>query len=227
MGLTNRRWLFIFSFLIFISVTHSVVFADDSGGSRHLEGSAGYGFGSLNVISPSNDIKINPAQILLFAGEKSFNFLHLYLEAMAQYVKTSGNLNYNYNGSANYQATSVNVSLDNFGAGFGLRFKIIENQPIRPFVGAGGIGNYMQLTYDSSLRTAAVTTTGNDYKTQDAVLDFSSYAEVGFELALTNEWGIQVFDRYIDSNTRPITTMKSQMLHYTENFYIFSIFTHF
>jgi hypothetical protein len=208
-------------FFLFISSSHA------SEESAHLEGSVTYGFGPVNVLSPSTDLKINPAQVFSLNGEKSFSLLHLYLEAMFIYTKTTASVNYNYTTAVNYVATNANAGLDIYGAGFGLRFKILDHSAIRPFAEFGGLGNYMQFTYDSSIRTANNMSSGSDFKSLDAVLDFGTYVEGGFEIDVGRGSGIQIADRYLDSNSRPLATLKNQMIHYMANFYLFSVFSRF
>ena len=83
------------------------------------------------------------------------------------------------------------------------------------------------MTYDGTLKTPAILALGNDYRGIDGGLDFGMYGEVGVEMDLSSSFGISLADRYIDANTRPLDTLKKQMVHYAVNIYSLSLFTHF
>lgn len=219
--------IFVLSSLPFFQISDS---AKASEGSDHrlLTGSLSGGSANFNVLAPTNSVTMNPGFELSLEGEKGFGFLHLFLVGMIDYTKLTGSLNYNYaSPTANYSASNINYSLDDIRGGFGVRLKIIEESPVRPYVEAGALGGYLQISYDNSLRTPGVLAAGNDFKTIEGVIDFGTYAEAGFEIDFSSIWGLKIADRYWDSSTRPLQTVGNQSIHYWTNMYMFGLYSHF
>jgi hypothetical protein len=194
---------------------------------RSLSFSLSAGTAQFTVLSPS-DMLLGNGFYLSLEGEKPFGFFGLYLESAVGYLKTTGKLNYNYVGStANYVTPNVGFNLDKFQIGLGLRGKLIERAAIRPYIEAGGNASYDQITYDNSLRTPAIVALGGDFRTSESILDFGIYGEAGVEIDLSADWGLRLANRYMNVSTRPIETMKQQMVRYEVNIYMLSLFATF
>lgn len=214
---------FIFYFLL------NAPLAEGQSRRQPLTASVGGGAVNFNPITPAADIRMNPGSYFFVGGEKGFGFLHMYLEAALEYLKASGNLNYNFTSGTNinYAVSNVNYSLDDLGGAVGLRLKLVEYFPLRPYVEGGGTGGYLQLTYDNSLKTPAVLAQGNDFKTLEGVLTFGAYLEGGFEMDVAPAAGIRIAVRYSDASTRPVDTLRKQILHYTAQIYYGGIYLGF
>ncbi len=195
---------------------------------RPMAGSINLGTAQFNALNPSSDFKMNNGIFLSLDGEKPFSYLGLYLEAGISYLKTSGQANYYFTSTtANYSATNVDFNAEEVQGSFGIRVKFLEHLSLHPYLGCGISGGYFQVTYGNGLQTAKVLATGEDYKTYDGVLDFSTYGEVGAELELSNSYGIRVLDRYSEGNTRPLETLRKQPLRFSANAYLLSLYAKF
>jgi len=200
-----------------------------AGNHSRLAVGAGFGGAQLTTIGPSNDIRLGSGAYFNVEAEKPFGSLPVYFEAGLQYTHASGSANYSYLSSTNinYVQNNVNVALDDFGFNVGIRLKIFDNSAFRPYIEAGGDAGYFQLTYDSSLRSAAITSLGNDFKTIDGALDFGFYGEGGFEVDLTETFSLRAGYRYINNSTRAVDTLRKQQVTYTNGIIYGGLAWHF
>ncbi|MDZ4678763.1 MAG: hypothetical protein SGI74_14800 [Oligoflexia bacterium] len=201
---------------------------NSGGGQTRPTGALSAGVAQFNVLSPG-DIRMNNGQFFSLSGEKGFGFWRLYIEALFDYYKTTGTLNYNYQSptGVTYTANQVNYGFEKFLGGVGIRWKIIQRAPFRPYIEAGVGAGYVQISYDQTLRTSALTALGRDFKTFDTVLDFTHYGEAGFEFGLIKSFGIKVAARYMDCSMRILETLRKQSPRYTTLIYYGGIFASF
>lgn len=194
-------------------------------GHTSFDGTLGAGYENLSVQGPANNFKINNGTTFNIQGEKSFGGTPFYLNVGLNYLQTSGNLNYFYSSpTATYAANMVNYADNDFQLNVGLRLKFFDGHPIRPYVEAGALAGYMQISYDSSLRTPAVLAAGTDYKTLDTALEFGYYAEAGFEFQVGQGWGIRLGAHYVNSGSKALVTLNNQSVSYTGMNYYGGIF---
>ncbi len=194
-------------------------------GRSRFDGTLAGGFEQFSITSPTSGFQINNGTTFKFQGEKPFGNSPLYLTSGVSYLRTTGDLNYNYTSpTATYTASNVNYLADDFRLDIGLRVKFFNTEVIRPYIEGGGVAGYLQISYDSSLRTPAVIAAGNDYKTLEDVLEFGYYAEGGFELQTGTNWGVRIAYNYLNCTTRNILTLKNQNVSYTGSTYYGGIF---
>jgi opacity protein-like surface antigen len=194
---------------------------------NRLDGSIGAGLLQLNVSNPSTDFKIGNTTNFNLQAEKPFGNSPLYLSVGFNYFKSTGQLNYSYTSpQATYTQANANFTADDFTLNLGLRVKFFEASIIKPYIEAGGLGGYMQLSY-SNLNSSAFSSLGSDYKTVDNTLEFGYYGEAGLEFQPDANWGLRLGYHYLSSTTRAIATLKNQNLNYTGNLYYAGLFWHF
>jgi opacity protein-like surface antigen len=190
-----------------------------------FDGTISGGFSQFSVLSPSPDISMNNGTEFSLQAEKPFGLSPFYLVVSANYIKASGLLNYNYvSPTATYVASNVNYSSSDYSLDFGLRLKFFDSHHIRPYMEAGGSAGYLQVSYDSSLRTPAVVAAGTDYKTLENVLEFGYYGEAGLEIQFSSNWGVRAAYHYMNTTTRNVQTLKNQSIIYTGNIYYGGLF---
>lgn len=178
----------------------------------NIEGGIQAASATFNSISPSSSsFKLNSGTIFALHGLKSMGLPGFYLVGAAQYLKTSGALNYNYTSpnSVTYQATGVNFAYDNFSVLLGVRVKLLDRSLVRPFVEGAVSGGYTQILFDSNLRTAAVVAAGSDYKTTDTSLDFGINFSAGLEVQMTKDFSLELFYRYLRDSMRALATFNN------------------
>jgi hypothetical protein len=214
--------------LIFISCSSLAAFAagGSSGSTRNrLDGGISAGQSTFDSISPST-VKMGTGIFLSLQAEKPFGGEPFYLEAGVDYFHNAGTLNYSYLGTVQYTANGINYLMDIYDAHLGVRFKLFDHGPVRPYIEGGGSGGFTQLSYDNTL-TSAVKLLGNDYKTVEGQLDFGTYAEAGIEFDFSSEFGIRASYRYNDSTTQAMSTLAKQQLHFIATTYYGSVYFHF
>ncbi len=190
-----------------------------------FDGSVGGGFEQFSITTPPSGFKINNGTTFAVQGEKPFGESPFFLTSGLTYVRTSGNLNYYYvSPTATYSATNVNFLEDDFRLNLGLRLKLFNSEQIRPYIEGGGVAGYLQLSYDSSLRTPAVVAAGSDFKTLENILEFGYYAEAGLELQTGKSWGIRLSYNYLNCTTRNILTFNNQTISYIGSSYNGALF---
>jgi len=211
-------------FLVTIFTLASGSALGDENRSR-FDGSLGAGYEQFSVTNPAAGFNVNSATSYNIQGEKPFGNSPLYLTSGLTYVRTSGNLNYNYTSpTTSYTASNVNYLSDDFRLALGLRIKFFNAQVIRPYIEGGGVAGYLQISYDNSLRTPAVVAAGNDFKTLENVLEFGYYAEGGLEFQTGANWGFRLAYNYLSCTTRNIMTLSNQSVSYIGSTYYGGIF---
>jgi hypothetical protein len=214
---------------LFLCLISSMAQGQNSGDAHpRPSGAVLAGAAQFNVLSPG-DIQINNGQVFGLKGEKGFGFWHLYIEALFEYFKSTGTLNYNYQGPSGvtYTANQVTFGFEKYFGGLGLRWKITQSTPIKPYLEVGGGAGYTQISYDSSLRAANLLARGSDYKTFDSTLDFAQYGEAGVEVGLVRSFGVVIAARYMDCTMRPLETLRKQSPHYTTLAYYGGLYANF
>ncbi len=215
--------------IVLLTAAHSAL-ASGQSKIAPLNGGLSYSPIQFNTLSPtSNELKMSNGSDFSLFGEKRFGFFHLYLTAAVDYLRTTGTANYSYFSQSGiiYTANQVGFTYDGIGASLGVKVKIIEDSLFRPYVEGGGEAFYTQFSYDSSLRTAAVTSLGSDFKTIDSFLDFAPYAEAGVEADLTNQWGLKLGARYTHHSSRMVETMAKRTITYDTMAYVIGLFFKF
>ncbi len=213
------RGFFVFALLVVSAISQA------EGVRSRVDGTLGGGPTQYAIQSPASGFNLNPGLEFNMQAEKPLGSTPFYLVFSASYSKSSGTLNYNYTSSqANYLASNVNFSLDEYRADLGIRLKFFDSHIIRPYLEGGATGGYLQFSYDSSLRTPAVVAAGTDYRTFEGALEIGYYAEGGLEVEIGNDWGIRLGYHRLVSTTRTLNTFGAQTITYTGTIYYGGLF---
>lgn len=192
-----------------------------------INGSAGVGFVTWNVLEPStSNVRFDQGTFAAIAGEKGFNFFNLYLNLSLAYMTGTGQTNYDYttlSGAEHYVGSDVNFKADLFQAGLGLKWKIIDGYWFRPYVEAGGTGGYFTIKYSDLSAKSTVTSVGNNYKKDDSLLDFGRYAEGGVEITFSDAFGVRAGARFSESRTKKFKTLNDSEIKYKSDIYYFAL----
>jgi len=225
-------WMLALATLLFASFPSH---AQTSGGSsssfkinpRGISGSAGAGVVLFDVSNPSSEFLLNQGIYGAISGERGLGALHLYLTISLSYLQTDGQTAYDYSTLAgdNYTGTDVNFTTQVFQGGLGLKFKLLQNSWVRPYVEAGGLAGYYSMTYKDV--ATKVTGPGDEAKDKDALLDFGYYYEGGVEIAFSKEFGIRAAARFTENKTKPFVTLNKQKIEYKSEIYYLSLLKSF
>src|SRR5271155_5585853 len=103
-------------------------------GRSRFDGTVSGGFSQFNVLSPTTDISMNNGTEFNLQAERPFGLSPIYLVVSANYIKSSGTLNYNYvSPTATYIASNINYSSNDYRLDLGLRIKFFDSRLIRPY----------------------------------------------------------------------------------------------
>lgn len=187
-----------------------------------VQGSAGVGFTEYTVISPKSDIEFDRGVYVTAAGEKGFDFAHLYVTISLGYMDAEGRANYDYtnlSSSTTYQVNDVNFKARMMELALGLKWKLIDNYWFRPFVEGGGIGSWNEIRYTS--KTQALSAIGSDYKSKDTMMGYGYYGEAGLEIQFSERFGVKLAGRLSEITTKELDTLGKQKLKYQgQTFYL-------
>jgi len=192
-----------------------------------IAGSAGAGIVIFDVSKPAADFALDQGIYGAVQGERGLGFAHLYLTLSLGYLQTEGQTKYNYStlSGDNYTGDDVKFKASVFQGGLGLKFKVLQESWVRPYVEAGGSGGYYQIAYTNAGST--VTGPGSDKKEKDAILDFGTYYEGGTEIAFSETFGIRVAARFTANQTKPVVTLGKQKIQYKSEIYYLSLLKNF
>ena len=215
--------LCIFGLFVFSDSAHSAGFNIKPTG---IAGSAGAGIVLFDVATPASNFRIDQGIYGSISGEKGLGALNLWLTLSLNYLQTEGQTAYNYTTLAgdNYVGTDVPYSTQLFQGGLGVKFKLL-NGWFRPYVEAGGLAGYFQMSYGEV--ATRVTGPGTDAKEKDALLDFGYYYEGGLEIAFSEEFGLRVAARITDNKSKPFETLANQRIDYKTEIYYLSVLKQF
>lgn len=195
-----------------------------SGGKLGFQGSVGVGFTDFNTQSPATDFKLDRGTYFSAQLERGFDVLHLYLTLGLNVQSATGVSNYDYtnlSSSAHYTSSDLAFKASMYELGLGLKMKLIDNYWFRPYLEAGGIGSYNQVSYDS--RISALNTTGRDYKATDIIMGSGYYGEGGVEVMFTPAWGVKLAARQAFVQTKKLETLGNRGIRLQNEIYYFSL----
>lgn len=199
-----------------------------------IVGSAGFGFVNFDTSEPlTQSFEIDDGVFTAIGGEKGLGAANLYLALSLNYLKAKGDTIYNYtstNGTTNYTSNGVvPFNLDIFQVGLGLKFKLIEDYWIRPFIEAGGLFGYFQVKYTNLTVGSNVTVTGTDtgLKRDDSLFDFGYYGEGGMEMAFSETFGVRIAMRMTKNQTKEFETLADKKVEYESQVYYLSLLKNF
>jgi hypothetical protein len=209
----SRNCFYVFGFLFLLVVgtlfsQHAKAQGSGSGSGSFninpsgISGSAGAGVVLFDVVKPSSEFLLDQGIYAAIQAERGLGFLHLYLTI-----------------SLSYLTTQV------FQGGLGLKFKLLQQSWVRPYVEAGGTGGYYQIAYKDT--ATKVTGPGSAAKDKDAILDFGTYAEGGVELAFSSTFGIRAAARFTENQTKAFVTLNNQKIQYRSEIYYLSALKNF
>jgi hypothetical protein len=184
---------------------------------------AGFGFSEYTIDKDgSNDFKMDRGVFATIAGERGFGFLNSYLTFTINLLKSSGNSNYSYTPLSGGTVTASNVSFDSnlFQFALGYKIKIFDGSWFRPYVEGGAVGGYYQIKYSISSVTGGDI---NDAKTSEQLFDSGYYAEAGFEIDFSSEFGLKVAGRQMKMTTADFETLGNSQLGYTAKIVFLSV----
>jgi hypothetical protein len=194
------------------------------GGKLGLQGSVGAGFVDFRVQSPSTDFKIDRGIFVAGQIERSFNVMHLYLTLSLSHMQAEGVANYQYSNLSNavtFTATDVKFKSAVTDLALGVKLKLIDNYWFRPYIEAGGLGGYHQISYTSKADVLAAQ--GNDYKNRDVVMGSGYYGEAGLEAMFSDSFGVKLAARESVYQTKKLETLANRPLRFNSETYYFSL----
>lgn len=220
-------------FICFVFIAPNTFAAGVSGipslptsGGAGMQGSVGIGFTDFNVLSPSDDFKIDRGTFIAATIERSFNVLHLYLTMSLSHMNAEGLANYNYtnlSSSTSYTATDVAFKAKMFDLGLGLKMKLIDEYWFRPYIEVGGLGGYDEVNYTG--KTDVLNAQGSDYKKKDIIMGSGFYGEGGFEIQFGERFGVKIAGRYSEYRTKELETLNKRNLWFrSETYYLAALF---
>ena len=195
-----------------------------TGGNLGLQGSVGAGFVAYNVQSPVLDFKLDRGIFVVGQIERGFNVLHLYLTLSLSHMLAEGVSNYEYTNlstSLRFVATDVKFKSAVTDLALGLKFKIIDNYWFRPYIEAGGLGGYHQISYTN--KSAELSAQGQDYKNKDVVMGSGYYGEAGLEAMFSERFGVKLAARESVYQTKKIETLNNRPLRFNSETYYFAL----
>jgi len=193
-------------------------------GGLGFQGSVGVGFTDFKTQFPSNDFKLDRGTYYSAQLERGFDVAHLYLTMGLNVQTASGVSNYNYtnlSSSAHYTANDMSFRATMYELSLGLKMKLIDNYWFRPYLEAGGIGSYNQVSYDS--RISSLASIGRDYKATDVIMGSGYYGEGGVEVMFTPKWGVKLAARQAFIQTKKLETLNNLGVRLQNEIYYFSL----
>lgn len=218
-----KHQLFILSLFVGIFAT-SVARAQGLPGlsGAGIQGSAGIGFTDFKVTSPEGDVEFNRGQFIAVAIERAF-VPHFYLTLTLSHMNSDGVANYdftNLSSSTTYTATDVNFKAKMNDLGIGFKLKLIDGYWFRPYLEAGGLGGYHEVSYTS--KQSVLQGQGNDYKSKDTIMGSGYYGEAGIEVAFSEKLGVKLSGRKSYYDTKELETLNNRSLRFETETYYFS-----
>lgn len=188
----------------------------------NVQGSVGIGYTDFSIQSPSQNFKMDRGTFLMAQGERGFDVLNLYLTISLGYMTTSGTANYSYTNlseTQTYTASDANFDARLMQLGLGLKMKLIDDYWFRPYIEAGGLGSYDQISYTS--KQDLLSAQGNGYKTKDTIMGYGYYGEAGFEIQFSDRFGVKIAARLGHEKTKKLETLANTPLEYnSETYYL-------
>jgi hypothetical protein len=194
-----------------------------------VAGSAGAGVISFQIQDPqASNFTVNQGTFAAVSAEHGFGFAHLYLNLSLGYLTTTGNVNYNYTtlSGTKYTASNAAFQANIFQGALGLKWKIIDDYFLRPYVEGGGTAGYFTLNY-TNLPNVLPSNSGTDYKSQDSLLEFGDYVEGGTEISFSPRFGIRAAARFVDSYSKQFDTLGKSSVHYKASIYYLALLANF
>jgi hypothetical protein len=194
-----------------------------------IQGSAGFGFVHFDIDDPNTQqLDLKQGVYASVGGEKGFGFLNSYLTISLNYLKTDGQAKYKYvNTDGTYTSSSlVDLGVNLFQAGLGLKFKLIDDSWFRPYIEGGGLFGYYQIQY-KNLTSTSITGPNTNFLTRDSIFDLGHYGEAGLEIVFSDTFGIKVAFRETWNKTKAVETLGSQEIKYKSQVYYLSLLKKF
>ncbi len=184
-------------------------------GMKGIHTYAGFGFVDFNVQQPSSAFRMDRGIYAFIGGEREVNDSGTSVTISFNYMSSEGQSFYNYTtlGGANYTGTDVTFDSANYQLGLGLRQRLFPHSWLRPYLEAGGLFGYHEITYG----TSAINSGANDpagIKSKDGLTGFGYYGEAGLEVDFSDTYGVRVGGRYQNTQTRKFVTLGDQTLQF-------------
>ena len=192
-----------------------------------VQGSVGAGFTDFTITSPAANFKIDRGTYAAAQIEHGFGTTPLYFTMTFSQMNATGNANYKYTDlgkSTTYTATNLGFRAQVLDLSLGFKWKIIDNYWFRPYIEAGGVGSYDQITYDDS---STLTAQGTAWKKTDVIMGSGGYAEGGIEVSFTDKFGVKFAAKYTDQQTKDLETQNNEKLQFKAETYYFSALMNF
>jgi hypothetical protein len=189
-----------------------------------LTGSVGIGYTDYTILDPANSFKLDRGTYTTVALERGFEAMHLYFTMALGHMTGEGRANYNYTNLTNsttYQANDLGFSASMYDLSLGFKFKIIDEYWFGPYVEAGGIGSYHELTYASN--NASLNAQGNAYKQKDVVMGSGYYGEAGIDVKFSSKFGAKFAGRFAEERTKDLETLGKGKVSLRSETYYFSV----
>jgi len=204
----------------FASAAHAQAFRGDAfrGGSfengfglKGIEAYAGAGFANFTVKSPAANFRMDQGIYAFIGGERPVNDSGLSVTISFDYMTSKGQSFYNYStlGGVQYNGSDIGFNNTNYQLGLGFKQRFFPHGWFRPFIEAGGLFGYHQISYTGPFGGIVMTGTGdpNGYKRDDGLIGFGYYGEGGIEVDFSQTYGIKIGGLYSMTETRPFETL--------------------
>jgi hypothetical protein len=194
-----------------------------------ITGSAGFGFVHFDIDDPNPQLlDLKQGVYTSVGGQKAFGFLNAYLTISLNYLKTDGKAKYKYvNADGTYTSTNlVDLGVDLFQAGLGLKIRLLDDSWFCPYVEGGGLFGYYQIQY-KNVNSTTVTGPNSAFLTRDSIFDLGHYAEAGLEITFSNTFGVKAAFRETWNKTKLVETLDKQEIKYKSQVYYLSLLKSF
>jgi hypothetical protein len=194
-----------------------------SSGNLGVTGSVGIGFTDFTVLEPVSDFKLDRGTYTTVALERGFDFANLYFTMALGHMTGEGRANYSYTNltsSTTYQATDVGFSASMYDLSLGFKVKMIDDYWFGPYIEAGGIGSYHEITYTS--KADVLTAQGANWKQKDVVMGSGYYGEAGIDVKFSQKFGVKFAGRFAEERTKDMETLAKNKISFRSETYYFS-----
>lgn len=192
-------------------------------GQGTFSGVAGYlgvGIADYSVLLPTNRFRMDQGVYVYMGGEREVGKSGLFITLSANFLNSTGQSFYDYTRLGGGQYTSgandIDLQIQGFQLGLGVKMKFFPRGWFRPYVEGGGLFGYHVINYDDS-NSAIVPQNGaaaGGELLEDGLTGFGYYGELGLDIDFNDYWGIRVAGRYQITETRRFETLANSRVKF-------------
>ena len=192
-------------------------------GGLGIKGSIGVGFTDFTIMDPVANFSLDRGTYTTAAFERGFDAFQLYFTVGLGHMTGSGRANYNYRNlstSTSYSTNDIAFNASMFDLSAGFKLKLIDNYWFGPYIEAGGMGSFHEITYTSKL--SVLDAQGSDAKKKDVVLGSGYYGEAGIDVLFSQKFGLKLAGRFAEERTKELETLNKSTISFRSETYYFS-----